>query len=270
MDTLLVEQLADRWRADLEAWAIPNEILRHATTPPWAHPVALFTVEGEVDDSPSHRAARAALPDHGSVLDIGCGGGRASFALADRAAQVVGVDEQQGMLDAFAAGAAERGLAHVEVLGRWPDAEPAAPVCDVVVCHHVAFNVQSIVPFLRALNDRARRRVVIEMPFQHPMSNLNPLWQRFWGLARPTTPTSDDLIAICAAMGLDVQSERWVDERFGARVDIDDHERMVGIARRLCLPDERADEVAAALAELGPMPPRDLVTVWWDVEALPS
>jgi len=42
-------------------------------------------------------------------------------------------------------------------------------------------------------------------------------------------------------------------------------ERVRFTRTRLCLPEERAPEVAAALAELGEMRSRDMATIWWDV-----
>jgi hypothetical protein len=33
---------------------------------------------------------------------------------------------------------------------------------------------------------------------------------------------------------------------------------------RLCLPKERADEVAEVLAQASPAGPRELATIWWD------
>jgi SAM-dependent methyltransferase len=88
------------------------------------------------------------------VLDVGCGGGRAAFAVAPPAGTVVGVDHQQGMLDAFAVTADARGLVHREVLGDWPDVAEATPVADVVVCHHVVYNVADLAPFVTALDAR--------------------------------------------------------------------------------------------------------------------
>lgn len=260
----------EQWREDLATWAIPDEIVRQAATPPWAHAVAQFTVDGEVPDSPSHRIAREALPEGGSVLDVGCGGGKATFALLPMLDWAFGVDEQQGMLDAFAAGAAERGLRVETLLGQWPDVAAEAPICDVVVCHHVLFNVPNIEPFLRALSAHARRRVVVEIPHVHPMSNLNPLWERFWGLTRPTRPTSDDVLTILSGLGIDAAQVRWSNPDFGPRADPGDLDQVLAVTRRLCLADERADEVAQALRELGPQPPRELVTVWWDVDTFPS
>ena len=256
---------AQRWREDLDSWAIPDEILSLATEPPWIHPVAMFTVEGEVADSPSHRRAREALPAGGTVLDIGSGGGRASFALVPPAGEVIAVDHQQGMLDVYAQAAMERGIAHREFLGDWPDVADQVPEADVVVCHHVAYNVRDIVPFLQALDDHARRRVVLEIPMSHPMSNMNELWKKFWDLDRPTRPTGDDLLAIARAMGVDAQMEVWEDETWGKRVEMPEVERVRFARIRLCLTEERDAEVAAALLANKDARPRSVATLWWDV-----
>jgi hypothetical protein len=34
--------------------------------------------------------------------------------------------------------------------GRWPDIAPQAPTADVVLCHHVLYNVADIAPFAAA------------------------------------------------------------------------------------------------------------------------
>ena len=258
------DELARRWSDDLASWALPQEVLDQAEQPPWLHPVGMFTVGDEIPDAPSHRIAREAVPDGGSVLDIGCGGGRGAFALVPPAASVVGVDHQQGMLDAFAAAAERRGVAHLEVLGDWPEAGPRTPECDVVVCHHVAFNVPGIAPFITALDDHARVRVVLELPMQHPLSNLTPLWERFWGISRPTRPTADDLYELVRALGHDARIERWSDPDFGTRSEMSADERIEMTRIRLCLPAERRDEVARALADSPIEAPRELATIWWD------
>ena len=257
--------LADQWRSDLDSWAIPQNILDQAEQPPWIHPVAMFTVEGEVADSLSHQRAREALPEGGSVLDIGSGGGRASFALVPRAGEVIAVDHQQGMLDAYAQAATERGVGHREFLGDWPDVADEVPMADVVVCHHVAYNVRDIVPFLQALNDHASRRVVLEVPMNHPMSNMNELWKKFWDLNRPTKPTGDELLAVARAAGFDAHLDVWVDETWGKRVEMPEEERVKFARIRLCLTEDRDAEVAAALLEQQDAKPREVATLWWDV-----
>lgn len=260
------EELASAWATDLASWAIPDEILAQAPESPWIHPVAMFTVGGEIEDSPSHAIARAALPEGGSVLDVGSGGGRASFALVPPAGTVIAVDHQQGMLDAFAHAAQERGVVHAEYLGDWPDVAEQVPSADVVVCHHVAYNVADIVPFLQALNDHARSRVVLEVPVHHPLSNTNALWHHFWGVTRPTKPTAQDLQAIAIAMGFPAQLQVWPDETWGQRAAIPDEERVRFTRIRLCLPAERDPEVAQALQDFADDQPRMVATMWWDID----
>ena len=257
--------LLAQWRDALASWAIPDDILAQADEKPWIHPVSMFTVDDESPDSPSHRAAREALPAEGSVLDVGSGGGRASMALIPPAGMVVAVDHQQGMLDAFADAAARRGVRHREHLGDWPAVADEVAECDVVVCHHVVYNVADIEPFLVALDRHARRRVVLELPVRHPLSSMNPLWKRFWNLDRPTEPTAHDLVAIAHALGFDAHVEIWPDDTWGRRVDMPQEERVRFARIRLCLSQERDAEVAAALIQEADNVPREVATVWWDV-----
>lgn len=254
---------AEHWRSALAAWAIPQPILDAAPVPPWIHPVAQFVVPaGPIPDSPSHTRAREALSAGGSVLDVGCGGGRAAFALDARAGTVIGVDHQQEMLNAFTAEAASRGLSASTHLGDWPAIADDVPEADVVVCHHVAYNVSELPAFLCALDEHARRRVVLELPTRHPLSWLNPLWLRFWDLDRPTGPTAQDALAVARECGFNAHLEEFDD--IPQRLPLDPRAQAEAACVRLCLPTSRADDVAAALAEL-PAQPRRLATIWWDV-----
>lgn len=257
---------AEQWAIDLASWAIPQEILDQAPANPWIHPVAQFTPPDDIPDSPSHERAREALPPHGSVLDVGSGGGRASMALVPPAAHVVAVDNRQEMLDVARQQAAMRGATFDEVLGTWPDVEAIAPICDIVTCHHVAFNVPDIIPFLRALDSHAAIRVVTEMPIYHPLSNLSPLWQHFWGLERPTGPTADDLVECAAEAGITAQIDVWDDPSWGSRVILPEADRVAVARTRLCLTPDRDPEIAEVLAELGPLGDRRVATIWWDVQ----
>ena len=255
---------ASRWAESLAAWAIPDEILAAAPQSPWIHPVQQFVVSDAISDSPSHARAREALPPAGSVLDVGCGGGRAAFAVTPPAMLVLGVDHQQGMLDAFEAEAARRGVEHRTHLGDWPQIADEVRPADVVVCHHVAYNVSDLVPFVAALDRHASRRVVMEIPARHPLSNLSPLWRRFWDLDRPDGPTAADAFDVCREAGFHARLETWAaGSESTQEIPFDDQVRFTRI--RLCLPAERDAEVAAALREMEPVPPRELATLWWDV-----
>ncbi len=260
---------ARRWAEALAGWDIPSEILERAPESPWGCPTGLFAhsaedaVAPDARPSPTARHALAALPDGGSVLDVGAGGGAASLPLAPPAARITAVDQSAGMLEAFAALAGRRGLDHLEVQGTWPDVAPQVEQADVVVCAHVFYNVGDLEPFVAALTDKARRRVVAELTAVHPQESLNPLWRRFHDLDRPTHPTADDALAVVTEMGLDAGVERW--EAPGRWEHFPPEELVTFTRRRLCLPPERDPEVAEAIDELFTPGPRSLVTLWWDV-----
>ena len=251
-----------KWSDSLPLWAIPQEIIDRAPTSPWIHPVSTFTPKGDLFvDTPSRMRALEALPDEGSVLDIGCGGGRAAFGLVPPAAHVIGVDHQQGMLDVFASQAAERSVACDTVLGDWPDVSDRTPSADVVVCHHVFYNVADLAPFVNAMSTHARRRVVVELPMHHPLSGLSAMWKRFWNLDRPVSPTAHDALAVVRELGFGARLEEFT-QVSGVRPVTDEDVEFTRI--RLCLGADRDGEIRAHL-EANPVTERHLAAVWWDV-----
>ena len=252
--------VADRWREELAAWAIPDEILAVAPEPPWGFPVELFRAEAAPVDSPSRTRAREALPDGGSVLDIGCGGGGASFALVPPAGVVIGVDASEDMLADYAGTADRVGVEHHEVLGTWPDVAAQAPLADVVACHHVLYNVADLVPFVEALTSHARRRVVVELTARHPLVDSAPLWRHFHGIDRPDGPSAALAAEALRDAGVVVQLQRW--SRPPRDVPRDAYVRLN--RRRLCLPVAAEPEVDRVMGDSASAW-RDVVTLWWDV-----
>ena len=257
---------ADFWAQSLREWAIPQPIQDAAPVPPWGFPPDLFrwrpapATAATAITTPSGRRALEALPDGGSVLDVGVGGGRASLPLAPPARLVVGVDQSEELLASFDEAASAAGVEHRLVHGGWPQVAAAVEPADVVVCHHVLYNVADAVPFVAALTDHARRRVVVEITRQHPTSNLTPAWLALHGLVRPTRPTADDAIALLREMGLPVESETF--EREG---EPRERAQVVAFARRrLCVGAERDAEIDALLGPEFEFPNRQVVTLWWD------
>jgi 2-polyprenyl-3-methyl-5-hydroxy-6-metoxy-1,4-benzoquinol methylase len=245
---------AARWAELQEGRGIPPEILARAQSNPWHHEASYFVAPPDPVDTPSRTAALELLGAGGTVLDVGCGGGAAALALVERATHLTGTDQQQDMLDAFAADAVARRVPHRTVLGRWPDTAAEAGAADVVVSHHVLHNVVDLPPFLLALTAAARRGVVVEMLEQHPMAWLDPLWTRFHGLHRPPPATTDDALAVLRELGVDPTVTRW------ERTD-PPRQDPVWVARRLCLPEDRVPEVDASLDDL--VRPRIAATLAW-------
>ena len=271
--TSLDERL-ERWSGDLAAWAIPERITAAVSESPWVLPRQVFARRADrvsaAPSGPSYQRAFAALDPPGSVLDVGSGAGAACLPLLPRATSLTAVDTDAQMLEKLSQRSSALGITARTVVGRWPDVAPQAGPADVVTCHHVLYNVPDVRPFVMALTGSARRTVVAEMTTQHPLVSLNALWLRFHGLDRPVSPTAADLIEILEAMGLRPGHEIW--RRPGGQ-DYATFDEMVDVTRRrLCLPPERASEVAAALTEAGidPRDPEDLgssgryvVTMWW-------
>jgi SAM-dependent methyltransferase len=259
---------ARRWADALASWAIPDDILASAPEDPWALPVGLFRVDVSdppAPSSPSLRRASEALAGGGRVLDVGCGGGAASIPLAGLATDLVGVDVEPGMLESFAAAAGAAGIVHHEIQGRWPDVGHETPIADVVVCHHVVYNVADIVPFLNALSAHARRRVVVELTDRHPQSALNALWRRFWDLERPGEPTAELFVEVATEAGVHPKVDRF--ERPPRKALGDRAAYVEFVRRRLCLGPERDAEIDAVLPEQSGLTPNRLATVYWDLSS---
>ena len=214
---------AERWRAALASWAIPEELVASSGRSPWGHPVARFAARADAEilapaGASFERAVEAleeveaATGASGSVLDVGAGAGAAGLPLLPWASALTAVDPSSEMLAAFMARAstpaAQAGGPAVPVRtveGSWPEVAHEVGVHDVVVCHHVAYNVGDIGPFVSALTSAARHRVVLEIPPLHPLTWMNPLWEKFHGLARTARPVA-----------------RWPGLATARRVDVDE------------------------------------------------
>lgn len=252
------------WREALEAWAIPSEIVEAAPESPYGFPIeaAARNVEERIKNAtPSRRRALEALPEDGTVIDVGCGAGAASLPLAPRAARIIGVDRNPAMLDAFSANAGRLGVEHLAMEGRWLEVSPGAERTDVVVCHHVFYDVVDLEPFVAALSLHARGRVVVEITAQHPWAWMNPLWIILHGVERPTRPIADDAVAVIEQMGWRVQIERW-ETLFDWPTDR--AEFVKHLRKRLCLAPDRDGDIEDALNRIPIPSARGLVTIWWE------
>lgn len=263
---------ARRWSEGLAGWAIPGEILAAAPKSPWTFPTELFASRADAATDSltlSNRRALEALPEGGSVIDVGCGAGAAALPLAGKARTLIGVDVSTDMLQAFEDRAGRTGAEATAIRGRWPDAAPETPVADVVLCHHVFYNAPDLPAFATALTDHARSRVVVEMTPNHPQASLNPLWLNFHELRRPTGPTLDDAVKVLREVGLDPAWELW---QPGIRGGFADRRDLVAwIRRRLCLTEDRDPEVDEAISGqviesdgLHTFAPGPVATLWWD------
>ena len=252
------------WSTMLARWAIPDELVETAPEAPYFFDPSVFVAAADeavnrAEDTKSDQAAREALPAGGDVLDVGVGAGAASLRLGAR--RIIGVDPSPVLLQAFSERAARLGIAHTTVEGAWPQVALETPTADVVVCHHVVYNVADLASFARSLAGHATARVVIELTAVHPMTWLTPYWESLYGISQPDRPTADDAVAVLEDVGLLVHQARW--RRRIQMIGETGDEQLARIARRLCLPETRRDELRRALAATPPPADREVVTLWW-------
>lgn len=253
---------AQRWAGELAAWTIDPDILAAAPESPYGFPPELFAVRDDAE-SPLLDLARAAMPAGATVLDVGAGAGAGSLGLAGTIGHLHAVDEQPSMLRALLDAAHDRGVPATTYAGVWPEVADRVPVCNVVVCAHVAYNVPDLARFALALSAHARSRVLLELAAEHPWVPLGPLWEHFHGQLRPAGPTAELAVDVLLEVGIGPGVHRWsrppvrlTDELLGTYVAF--------TRRRLCLPSGRDPEVAELLARQ-PREPRESVVLVWDV-----
>lgn len=248
-----------RWEDDLAAWAIDPEILAAASESPFGFPRGMF--DARTGPAATRRVIDGALPDGGTLIDIGCGGGAASVGFAERAGLLIAVDSAEHMLASYRANTAGGDVR--TVLGDWPAVAAELPAADVAVAANVVYNVPDLAPFLAELTTHARRRVVVELTDLHPWTGMSLLWKHFHGQDRPTGPSADDFGAVLDELGVAAEHETYPREapwRDAAPDVVVEFTR-----RRLCLPVARQAEVEQALREQPADQPGTATTYWWDV-----
>lgn len=259
-----------RWDAASAAWTLPERVLAAAESSPWAHDVARFAIDdstggpdGVDRDTTSARWAREVLPpEGGTVLDVGCGGGRSTSPLVPPATEVIGVDQVGAMLDAFLVMAERAGVARRTVHGTWPDVAEMTPSADIAICHHVLYNIADVAPFVAALTARARLAVVVEIPVRHPMSAWSEGFRQFWGLERPEGPTHLDLVDALRELGVAPEFTTGPRRRL-SRHAADPTTLIPTARRRLCLSSDRDDELRGWLAAHPPEFVDEVATIRW-------
>lgn len=110
-------------------------------------------------------AAYAAAYPQARVLDLGCGGGHAAFAVARQASEVIAYDLSVQMLDVVRAAVLERGLSNVAVQQGSADRLPFADASFDLVCtrfsaHHWRNLPQALQEAARVLRQGGRLVVI--------------------------------------------------------------------------------------------------------------
>ena len=267
---------AERWRSQLEAWALPDELLDAVEASPYGWSKELWRRRSQqaADQVGPTRTVEIVreISSRGPVLDVGAGRGRASIPLARDGRRVVMVEPDAGMLDGLAEELEGVDLDVEVVAGRWPDVADRIEPVDVSMCAHVVYDVPDIAPFIRALDHVATEGAVVELTPSHPWAELTPYYEALHGLSRPAGPTADDLADVVreTLAGTAPQMQVWSRPGgmwFESMEELVDH-----FGRRLLVTSDRRAELERLLAgdvteEQGRLrlgsEERFLVTLWW-------
>jgi SAM-dependent methyltransferase len=266
----------ERWRATLEAWALPRHLLDAVADSPYTWPSDLFARRRDPSPEPSQteQIVVELAGDGGSILDIGAGTGRLAVPLARSGHRVVAVERDASMAERLAEEIAAAGARITRVQGSWPDVAGNTGRHDVTVCAHVVYDVAAIGPFLDAMHGAARRGVVVELTPRHPWTGLSRYFRSLHGHELPRRPTVDDFEAVVREVTGTEPHTRWWTTPTALRFT-DMAELLAFYRRRLLVPPERSIEAAGLLEPdveegddgmltLGPAE-SEVVTMWWRV-----
>lgn len=238
---------------------------------PWRKRAGRFATYSnrQLDGDPLFDRLRAMVRPEDTVLDVGAGAGRYAALLAPLVRRVVAVEPSPAMRQHLAERLAASTIENVSIVAAaWPEA--AVEAADVVLCSHVVYGVREIAPFMRALDDHARRVCLVSLRVdQHP--GHRELSRELFGVTPVRQPALLDLYPVLGELGIvaDVQ----IDPTPGS-FRFADHEAALAHYRdRLNVPTslaERLHELLAAQLVQAPEgywrwpgpPPRNAIVSW--------
>jgi hypothetical protein len=186
------------------------ERFRETQSPDFYAPVSsLFVADPRRTDEPALAALLATATDEQVWLDIGAGAGRYALPLALVVREVIAVEPSAGMRGALRTGMGEHGIANVRVVaGAWPESLERLgdlPAADVSLIAHVGYDIESIGPFLDAMEAATRDRCIAVLTDRSPASVADPFWPLVHGEDRVPLPALPDLLEVLHSRGRETE-----------------------------------------------------------------
>ena len=144
---------------------------------------------------------RARIRPGETLIDVGAGGGRLALPLALTCRWVYAVEPSPSMCAVLRETADEHSIENVSVTeAAWADAsvEPT----DVALSSHVVYVIQEIEPFVRKMENHARRQVLGVLFQVPPQAQMSGLWQQVHGEERLRLPCLPEFMPVLEELGI--------------------------------------------------------------------
>jgi len=136
-----------------------------------------------------------------TLVDVGGGAGRVCLPLALRCRELINVDPSPGMKAEFEAAATEAGIANARIIhSDWVEATEL--VADLVITSSVTYFVGDIVPFIRKMDETAKRRVVMTVWSEPPPNQNAVIFRLVYGEEQEPLPGHKELLPVLWEMGI--------------------------------------------------------------------
>lgn len=229
----LVALLESAWAARVRASAEQVDRFREVGDGSdfYAPVSGLFRADPRRTDEPVLDALLRLVRPGDTWIDIGAGAGRyalpIALALAPSGGRVIALDASPGMLDALIEIQSEHGITDIEVIEtRWPPSDGLSLDrfrADVALIAHVGYDIESIGPFVDAMEAVAQRACVAVMMERPPASVADACWPAVHGEARVALPALPEFVELLRARGREPSVELLVREprRFESRAELE-------------------------------------------------
>jgi len=196
-------------------------------------------------DAEAHDArwATGAEPPPATVLDVGGGFGAVAVPLAASGRRVTAVEPHPSMVHLLGEWAADERVSHrIRVVQEpWPLAASQVGPHDVVVCSHVLYPIEDVVPFLDALVAASRRACLVTLRLGAAELAPPDLFERLHGERRVPQPGFGDLCAVLADRRIPFTARTYESDSTWSFADLDEAEEIVSEALLAAgRPDARA------------------------------
>ncbi len=136
------------------------------------------------------------------VMDVGSGVGRHSIPLAKIAKEVIAIEPSEQMGKYLESNVEAEGIRNIRVIrSTWEKTSQMEPV-QVVICSHVIYSIEDIVPFVQKVSDHADKYCFFMIRANQVDGHLSELWKLVHGTEREPEPNLMDFYNLLHQIGI--------------------------------------------------------------------